>query len=145
MLLAGNNAAEALRAVGVVTVRTAPYGDGMTSQTRVASSSDLPPGTITGAGKYAVGNAGGDYFAVTRRCRHFRADLAGGTIDDDGCLVCPWHQSKYDVSTGRMVRGPQGVFAKIPGLGAAFKALTKVLPLGRATVTVRDGDVYLDA
>ena len=117
----------------------------MTPDTRVTAASDLPPGTVMGSGKYAVGNTGGDYFAVTRRCRHLGADLANGTIDDDGCLVCPWHQSKYDVSTGRMVRGPQGIFAKIPGLGAAFKALTKVLPLGRGTVTVRDGDVYLDA
>jgi nitrite reductase/ring-hydroxylating ferredoxin subunit len=116
----------------------------MSPSTRVTPAADLPPGAVTGSGKYAVGNAAGEYFAVTRRCRHFRADLADGTIDADGCLVCPWHQSKYDVSTGRMVRGPQGVFAKIPGLGAAFKALTKVLPLGRATVTVRDGDVYLD-
>jgi nitrite reductase/ring-hydroxylating ferredoxin subunit len=116
----------------------------MTEQTRVAAVSDVPPGTVVGAGKYAVGNADGQYFAVTRRCRHLRADLAGGTIDADGCLVCPWHQSKYDVATGRMVRGPQGVFAKVPGLGAAFKALTKVLPLGRATVTTRDGEIYLD-
>ena len=130
--------------MGVVTVWTSPYGDQMTSSKRVASVSDLPPGTVVGEGKYAVGNAAGGYFAVTRRCRHLRADLAGGSIDADGCLVCPWHQSKYDVSTGRMVRGPQGVFARIPGLGAAFMALTKVLPLGRGTVTVRDGDVYLD-
>lgn len=117
----------------------------MTSQTRVAAASDLPPGTVVGSGKYAVGNAGGDFFAVTRRCRHLGADLAGGSIDANGCLVCPWHQSAYDVSTGRMVRGPQGIFAKIPGLGAAFKALTKVLPLGRATVRAREDGVYLDA
>ena len=110
----------------------------------MAAVSDVPPGTVVGSGKHAVGNAGGDYFAVTRRCRHLGADLAGGTIDPDGCLVCPWHQSKYDVSSGRMVRGPQGVFAKVPGLGAAFKALTRVLPLGRAAVTVRDGELHLD-
>jgi hypothetical protein len=38
-----------------------------------------------------------------------------------------------------MVRGPQGVFAKIPGLGASFVALTKAWPLRRGKVTV-DGD-----
>ena len=76
---------------------------------------DVPEGTVTGSAGYAVGN-NGDYFAVSRRCRHLRADLAGGSIDADGCLVCPWHQAKYDVTTGRMVRGPQGIFAKIPGL-----------------------------
>ena len=95
------------------------------------------------AGRYAVGNANGELFAVTRRCRHLYADLANGRIDKDGCLVCPWHGSKYDVKTGRMVRGPQGIFAKIPGLDAATIALTRVLPLGRGEVTVRDGTVYV--
>jgi nitrite reductase/ring-hydroxylating ferredoxin subunit len=115
----------------------------MTADRRVGKVSDVPPGTVVEAGKYAVGNAGGEYFAVTRRCRHLGANLADGTIDADGCLVCPWHQSKYDVSTGRMVRGPQGFFAKVPGLGAAFMALTKVLPLGRGAVSVRDDDLYV--
>jgi hypothetical protein len=48
-----------------------------------------PTGQGCGRGRYAVGNAGGRYFAVTRRCRHLRADLAGGSIDEDGCLVWP--------------------------------------------------------
>jgi 3-phenylpropionate/trans-cinnamate dioxygenase ferredoxin component len=102
--------------------------------TRVPKA-DVPPGTVTGSGDYAVGN-NGEYFAVGRRCRHLRADLAGGSIDADGCLVCPWHQSTYDVRTGQMTRGPQGVYAKIPGLGAALMALTRVWPLHRGSVTV---------
>ena len=85
----------------------------------------------------------GDYFAVSRRCRHLRADLAGGSIDEDGCLVCPWHKAKYDVSTGRMVRGPQGVFGKIPGLGAMFKGLTKVIPLKVGKVEQRGEDLIV--
>lgn len=112
---------------------------------RIGPASDVPPGTVTGFERWAVGNADGEYFAVTRRCRHLFADLAGGALDRDGCLVCPWHASKYDVRTGRAVRGPQGVFAKIPGLGAMFKALTRVHPLGRAEVVERDGDLFLRA
>jgi hypothetical protein len=42
-----------------------------------------------------------------------------------------------------MVRGPQGVFAKVPGLDWGYRMLTRVLPLGRATVVERDGDLYL--
>jgi nitrite reductase/ring-hydroxylating ferredoxin subunit len=113
------------------------------SEIDVGHSKDLGPGEVTGAGKWAVGNSQGDLFAVTRRCRHLYADLAGGSIDRDGCLVCPWHGSKYDVKTGRMVRGPQGIFAKIPGLGEAFKALTRVVPLGRGTVEERDGKIFV--
>ena len=110
---------------------------------KVSTESDLPPGTVTGSGGYAVGN-NGDYFAVTRRCRHLRADLADGTIDADGCLVCPWHGATYDVDSGRMTRGPQGIFAKIPGLSESFKVLTRIVPLGRGRVVVASGDVCLD-
>src|SRR5258706_166822 len=117
-------------------------GGAMSAAQRVGATADLPPGTVTGAGRYAVGNAGGLYFAVTRRCRHLRADLAGGSIDEDGCLVCPWHHSAYDVGTGRMVRGPQGIFAKGPGLDFGYLMLNRVLPLGRAPVTARDSELH---
>lgn len=115
----------------------------MSGEVEVGPVSELPPGTLKGAGRYVVGNTDGELFAVTRRCRHLYADLAGGHLDQDGCLVCPWHGSKYDVRTGRMVRGPQGIFAKIPGLGLAYKALTLVLPLGRGRVHERAGIVYV--
>jgi nitrite reductase/ring-hydroxylating ferredoxin subunit len=115
----------------------------VSAEERVGAVVDLPPGTVIGVGHYAVGNVGGRYFAVTRRCRHLGADLAGGRIDDGGCLVCPWHHAAYDVSSGRMVRGPQGVFAKVPGLDWGYRMLTRMLPLGRATVVDRDGDLYL--
>jgi nitrite reductase/ring-hydroxylating ferredoxin subunit len=59
----------------------------------VGPTSELPSGKVVGAGPYVVGNRDGEYFAVTRRCRHLGADLANGSIDADGCLVCPWHQS----------------------------------------------------
>jgi nitrite reductase/ring-hydroxylating ferredoxin subunit len=72
-------------------------------------AADLPPGTVRRSGDWAVGNRGDDrFFAVSRRCRHQLADLAEGSIDADGCLVCPWHQSRYDVRTGEMVEGPRG-------------------------------------
>ena len=116
----------------------------MGAEVEVGPISDLTPGTVMGAGRYAVGNSQGELFAVTRRCRHLYADLAGGTIDSDGCLVCPWHSSKYDVKTGRMVRGPQGIFARIPGLGIAYKVLTLVIPLGRGKLSRRRGKLYVE-
>jgi hypothetical protein len=42
-----------------------------------------------------------------------------------------------------MVRGPQGVYAKIPDLGAANMTLTRILPLGRADLVERDGTVFV--
>ena len=115
----------------------------MSQDHEVGPAADLPPGAVTGAGPYAVANVDGEIVAVSRRCRHLGADLAGGKLDEAGRLVCPWHHAAYDVHTGRMVRGPQGVFAKVPGLGAAYRALTKVLPLRRGTVVERDGCIFV--
>jgi nitrite reductase/ring-hydroxylating ferredoxin subunit len=115
----------------------------MAGEMRVGPASDLPPGRIIGAGPYAVGNAAGKLFAVSRRCRHLLADLAGGSIDEDGCLVCPWHGARYDVDTGRMVRGPRGVYARIPGSDFAYRALTRVVPLRRREVDQRDGTLFV--
>lgn len=115
----------------------------MSREMEVGPASELTPRTVKGVGRYAVGNVDGELFAVTRRCRHLYADLSRGRIAKDGCLVCPWHGSKYDVRTGRMVRGPRGVYAKIPGLDAFYKALTRVFPLGRGTVVERDGILYV--
>lgn len=109
----------------------------------VGPASELQPGTVIGVGPYAVGNAGGEWFAVSRSCRHLLGDLAKGTIDRDGCLVCPLHGSRYDVRTGRMVRGPRGIYARVPGLGTAFRALTRVLPLRVGKVEEKEGNLYV--
>ena len=42
-----------------------------------------------------------------------------------------------------MVNGPQGVFAKVPGLGWSFKMWTKVMPLGRGRVTKKGDDIFV--
>ena len=115
----------------------------MAREIEAGPAAELVPGVVRGAGPYAVGNANGELFAVSRRCRHLGADLAKGSIDREGCLVCPWHGARFDVATGRMTRGPQGVFAKIPGLDPAYRLLTKVLPLKRGEVVERDGTVFV--
>jgi len=54
----------------------------MSQEHEVGSVADLPPGAVVGAGRYAVGNIGGELFAASRRCRHLGADLANGSIDE---------------------------------------------------------------
>ncbi len=103
---------------------------------------DLPPGTVTRVGDWAVGNRDGDLFAVSRRCRHQLADLAKGSVDEDGCLVCPWHQSRYDVDTGEMVQGPRGFLGyhgPAPGYAQVVRAYGRLLRL-RVRRAVRRGD-----
>ena len=109
---------------------------------------ELPPGSVRRVGDWAVGNRGGDsYFAVSRRCRHQLADLAEGTLDADGCLVCPWHQSRYDVRTGEMVEGPRGFLAyhgPTPGYSQLVRAYARLLRLRIRRAVRRGGDVVLE-
>src|ERR687898_3286149 len=114
----------------------------MAQEIEVGPASELEAGVVRGAGRYAVGNANGELFAVTRRCRHMGADLAKGSVDQERCLVCPWHGARYDVATGRMTRGPQGLSAKVPGLDAGYRVLTRMLPLGRGELAERDGTLF---
>jgi len=111
----------------------------------VGTAEELGPGSVRGIGDWAVLNVDGERYAVSRRCRHLRADLANGEIDEKGCLVCPWHQARYAPATGRMVVGPQAGFEKVPGLDSAFIQLTTLWPLRRVEVVERDGRVYVRA
>ncbi|MHA3703661.1 Rieske (2Fe-2S) protein [Jatrophihabitans sp. YIM 134969] len=79
-------------------------------------------------GQWAVGTSKGAPFAVSRRCRHQFADLSRGEVDADGCLVCPWHGSRYDVRSGEMTAGPRG-FLGYHGPTPGYSEL--VLALGR--------------
>jgi nitrite reductase/ring-hydroxylating ferredoxin subunit len=76
--------------------------------------------------------ARGEPFAVGRRCRHQLRDLSDGRVDDDGCLVCPWHGARYDVRNGEMVGGPRGLAFYVgptPGYTQLVRALARWVPL----------------
>jgi nitrite reductase/ring-hydroxylating ferredoxin subunit len=107
----------------------------------------LSPGTVRRAGGWAVGNRDGELFAVSRRCRHQLGDLSEGTIDADGCLVCPWHQARYDVTTGTMVEGPRGFLGyhgPTPGYTQLVRGYSKVLTLRVARAVRRGADIVVE-
>ena len=111
-------------------------------------AADLPPGAVRKAGPWAVGNRDGELFAVSRRCRHQLADLSEGSIDADGCLVCPWHQARYDVRTGAMVAGPRGFLGyhgPTPGYTQFVRGYAKVLRLRVRKALRRGDDVVVEA
>jgi 3-phenylpropionate/trans-cinnamate dioxygenase ferredoxin subunit len=91
-------------------------------------------------GALAVGISAGKPFAVSNRCRHLFASLGKGHVTEDGCLECPWHGARYDVGTGKMVRGPQGAFKPLAG---TVKATAGAIHLKTFPVEVRDGVIWL--
>ena len=95
---------------------------------------ETPHGTI------AVGISAGKPFAVSNRCRHLFASLGEGRVATEGCLQCPWHGARYDVESGKMVRGPQGAFKPLAG---AIKATAGAIALKTFPVELRDGAIWL--
>jgi 3-phenylpropionate/trans-cinnamate dioxygenase ferredoxin component len=115
------------------------------SATRLAAVADLGDSQVTVVedtphGTLAVGISGGKPFATSNRCRHLFASLGEGHVTEEGCLECPWHASLYDVSSGKMVRGPQGAFKPLAGL---VKATTGAIPLKTYPVELRDDAIWL--
>jgi nitrite reductase/ring-hydroxylating ferredoxin subunit len=105
-------------------------------------AASLPEGSVRRAGAWTVANRGGDLRAVSSRCRHQLADLSQGSLDRDGCLVCPWHGSRYDLDSGAMVAGPKGFLAYVgrtPGYTQLVHAYGAVLRLRRRAL-VREGE-----
>ncbi len=52
-----------------------------------------------------VVNLQGTYYAVQNECTHAYGPLNEGELDGNG-IVCPWHDSCFDVRDGSVMRGP---------------------------------------
>ncbi len=142
-----------MRMVGVVPSAGSPSKlQGMEDHTpssheRPTSStplSALADGAVRKVGAWTVGLSRDAPFAVSSRCRHQLGDLSKGSVDANGCLVCPWHGARYDVEDGTMVQGPRGFFGyhgPSPGYRTIVKAYARFLPLRRRATVVRDGRV----
>ncbi|WP_193615004.1 Rieske (2Fe-2S) protein [Nocardioides lijunqiniae] len=118
----------------------------MTKTPPSVPADELSPGQVRRAGAWAVGNREGELFAVSRRCRHQLGDLSQGTIDADGCLVCPWHQARYDVTDGRMVEGPKGFLGyhgRTPGYTELVRGYSQVLKLRVARAVRRGAEIVV--
>lgn len=48
---------------------------------------------------------GGSLYALLERCAHQGGPLHEGRIEN-GCVVCPWHSSRYRLSDGAALSGP---------------------------------------
>jgi nitrite reductase/ring-hydroxylating ferredoxin subunit len=73
----------------------------------VAKLSDFPEGTlkqvkVTGRDDIAIANVGGKIYAMRGVCNHRGGPLGKGKLDGS-VVTCPWHGSKWDIKTGKLV------------------------------------------
>jgi len=81
-----------------------------TEWTDALDAESLPEATPTGAeaggARVLLYRRGSQIYALSDVCPHAGAPLHEGTVDDDLCVTCPWHGSRFRLSDGRAVRGP---------------------------------------
>ncbi|MBI4894230.1 MAG: non-heme iron oxygenase ferredoxin subunit [Candidatus Aenigmarchaeota archaeon] len=71
---------------------------------KAAKVSDVPEGkmkmvTVSGEDVCLI-NSGGKFYAVEELCTHEDGPMHEGHLED-GKVVCPWHQARFDVKTGK--------------------------------------------
>jgi len=91
-----------------VGVDTTAFQRGPAEWTDVAAASDVSAALrqfdVQGV-PVLLTRVNGQIVAIGDRCTHRGGPLAEGRRDGD-CVVCPWHGSRFDLSTGEVLHGP---------------------------------------
>jgi 3-phenylpropionate/trans-cinnamate dioxygenase ferredoxin subunit len=83
---------------------------------RVADKAELPANkmmiVVVGGKDVLLANVDGAYYAIANKCTHLGGSLAKGVLDGS-IVTCPRHGSRFDVKTGKNVRGAKIGFIKM--------------------------------
>lgn len=75
----------------------------------VGKTGEIPAGKMVavqaGGKEILVANVDGKYYAMGDICTHAGANLHEGELKGKE-LTCPWHGSKWDVTTGKLIQFP---------------------------------------
>ncbi|WP_405581932.1 Rieske 2Fe-2S domain-containing protein [Streptomyces sp. NBC_01190] len=77
--------------------------------TPVLDQAELPEGALrrvlAGATAVLLHRHEGAVHALSATCSHMGGPLTAGRVED-GCVICPWHGSTFELTDGHVVRGP---------------------------------------
>lgn len=59
-----------------------------------------------GGARVMLFRRGTQIYAISDVCPHAGGPLHEGSVDDELCVTCPWHGSRFRLSDGRAVHGP---------------------------------------
>src|SRR5918912_3846388 len=81
----------------------------MEDYVKVTEGKGIPPSQMkeveVNGEKLCVANAEGKYYAIGNVCTHLGGPLAQGKLEGYE-VQCPWHGSRFDIRTGKVVRPP---------------------------------------
>ncbi|BCX03568.1 MAG: hypothetical protein KatS3mg053_1506 [Candidatus Roseilinea sp.] len=92
-----------------------------------------------------VARVGERYCAVVNKCPHLGLPIAGGKVEN-GVITCPFHNSRFDMCTGKNLDWVQGVVGvKLPEWSRRIIALGKEpTPIQSFNVTEEDGKLFVE-
>ena len=95
---------------GVGVDRNADEPPEPTAWTDAAAAADVAEGALVRVDvdgqQVVLARRGGRVLAIGAVCSHYGAPLEDGEVDGEGCLVCPWHGSRFRLEDGSVARGP---------------------------------------
>ncbi|MBW4561286.1 MAG: Rieske (2Fe-2S) protein [Mojavia pulchra JT2-VF2] len=78
-------------------------------------------------------------YAVANSCPHMKLPMQKGKITDNGAIVCPFHRSAFDLSSGN----PTEWITFPPGLGKVMGMISKEKTLPVFPIRVEEGSIWV--
>jgi nitrite reductase/ring-hydroxylating ferredoxin subunit len=125
----------------------------MADRVRVGSVADFADGRLhtvdAGGTTVVVGMVDGTPYAANNHCPHLGLSLSkgpGGARFADGQVVCPWHNSRFDLCTGENLDWAPGFAGRdMPRWSARLFAMgRKPAPLTTYPTTIEGDDVFVE-
>lgn len=121
----------------------------MSKRVMIGNAADVPANgvkTFDAEGKsIVVARVGDGYCAVINKCPHLGLPMAGGKVEN-GVITCPFHNSRFDMCTGKNLDWVQGVVGvKLPEWSRRIIALGKEpAPIQSFKVIEQDGKLFVE-
>jgi nitrite reductase/ring-hydroxylating ferredoxin subunit len=81
----------------------------MEDYVKVIEGKNIPPSQMkeveVNGEKICLANVEGKYYAIGNVCTHLGGPIAQGKLEGYE-VQCPWHGSRFDIRTGKVVRPP---------------------------------------
>jgi nitrite reductase/ring-hydroxylating ferredoxin subunit len=78
-------------------------------------------------------------YAVENSCPHMKLPMKNGKITDDGAIVCPFHRSAFDLTTGNVKEW--STFP--PGIGKLMGMISKEKALSVFPTRLEEGSIWV--
>lgn len=108
-LAVGGHLGGHLSYVNGIGVDQTTFDEGPGDWTPTLPETELPEGSMTcvdaGGMDVLLARRNGTVYALANRCTHRGGPLHEGELED-GCVVCPWHDSRFRLEDGAVDRGP---------------------------------------